>query len=133
MLEFHKCIAARLPVRFFECNSAWSGHKGRRVHSPSFRYRSMPLPQSITLCIRTLRGRSLRHPSFVAVVHHSFTEINLYCSPTVVYVLHNMRSTYVQSHQSDIACVYHPVSVLKINRKNHAKTQNFCSYYCICC
>ena len=33
-------------------------------------------------------GRSLRHPSFVAVVlHHSFTEI------TVVYVLHNIRSS----------------------------------------
>ena len=30
------------------------------------------------LCIRILRGRSLRHPSFVAVVHHSFTDIFTY-------------------------------------------------------
>ena len=49
------------------------------------------------LRIRTLRGRSLRHPSFVAVVHHSFTDI--------IYVLHNMRSTYVQNHRSNVACV----------------------------
>ena len=41
-------------------------------------------------------GRLLRHPSFVAVVYHSLTDI--------IYVLHNMRSTYVQNHRN-VACV----------------------------
>ena len=43
------------------------------------------------LCIRTLQGRSLLYPSFVAVVLLIFTDI--------IYVLHNMRSTYVQNHR----------------------------------
>ena len=33
---------------------------------------------SISLCIRILRGHSLHHPSFVAVVHHSFMDIFTY-------------------------------------------------------
>ena len=37
-------------------------------------YSSVARYQGI-LCIRTLRGRSLRYPSFVAVVHHNFTDI----------------------------------------------------------
>ena len=32
----------------------------------------------VELCIRILWGRSLRHPSFVAVVHHSFTDLFTY-------------------------------------------------------
>ena len=55
-------------------------------------------------------GGSLRHPSFVAAVHHSFTEINLYPS----YILHNISSIYVHIRRpSDFASsVYHPVPVL---------------------
>ena len=57
-------------------------------------------PQS-TLCIRTLRGHSLGHPSFVAVVHHSFTEINLYCISlrTTQYQKYLCAKTYVFTAQ----------------------------------
>ena len=52
------------------------------------------------LCIRTLRGRSLRHPSFVAVVHHSFAEINLYRSlRTTQY------QTYLRAKLSKRCCI----------------------------
>ena len=72
-------------------------------------------------------GGSLRHPSFVAAVHHSFTEINLYRS----YILHNIRSIYVHvCRPSDFAsCVYHPVPAkflyFRIIVKIRIKTPNF--------
>ena len=49
-----------------------------------------PKKARLALCIRTLWGRSLHHLSFVAVVHHSFRDI--------IYVLHNIRSIYMQNH-----------------------------------
>ena len=82
------------------------------------------------LCICTLQGRLLRHLSFVAVVHHSFTEINLYCSlRTIQY------QKYLRAKLSKRCCmqVYRPISVLKNSRQNHYKTQIFCPYYCKCC
>ena len=46
-------------------------------------------------------GGSLRHPSCVAAVHHSFTEINLYRS----YILYNFRSVYVHIRRRDVQAI----------------------------
>ena len=46
-------------------------------------------------------GGSLRHPSFVAAVHHSFTEIDLHRS----YILHNIRSIYVHIRRRDVQAI----------------------------
>ena len=74
------------------------------------------------LCIRTLRGRSLRHPSFVVVVHQSFTEINSYCSLRTTQYQKYPRTKLSKRCCQDVACDYRPFSVLKNNRKNHNKS-----------
>ena len=63
------------------------------------------------LCIHTLQGCSLHHLSFVAVLHHSFTEMT-YTSTVVHSTTQNIRSTYVHNRQSKVACVSCPVFVL---------------------
>ena len=46
-------------------------------------------------------GGSLRHPSYVAAVHYSFTEIDLHRS----YILHNIRSIYVHIRLRDVQAI----------------------------
>ena len=46
-------------------------------------------------------GGSLRHPSCVTAVHHSFTEIDLHHS----YILHNIRSIYEHIRRRDIQAI----------------------------
>ena len=46
-------------------------------------------------------GGSLRHPSCVAAVQHSFTEINLYRG----YLLHNFSSIYAHSRRRDVQAI----------------------------
>ena len=48
--------------------------------------------------VSALCGGSPRHPSCVAAIHHSFTEINLYRS----HILQNIRSIYVHIRQRDV-------------------------------
>ena len=65
----------------------------------------------LRLCICTLWGHSLHHPSFVAVLHHSCMEIT-YTSTVVHSTTQNIRSTYVHNHRSKVAHVSCPVFVL---------------------
>ena len=46
-------------------------------------------------------GGSLCHLSCVAAAHHSFTEINLYCS----YILQNISIIYVHIHRHDVQAI----------------------------
>ena len=46
-------------------------------------------------------GGSLPHPSCVAAVHHSLTEINLNRS----YILHSIRSIYVHIRRRDVQVI----------------------------
>ena len=50
-------------------------------------------------------GGSLRHPSCVLAVHHSFTEIDLHHS----YILHNIRSIYMHIRRRDPSSDLHHV------------------------
>ena len=43
----------------------------------------------------------LCHLSCVGAVHHSFTEINLYCS----YILHNVRNIYLHIFRHDVQAI----------------------------
>ena len=61
-------------------------------------------------------------------------------SCTSQFYRYNLHTTqyekYLRAKSSKQCCVcfsYHPVSVLKIDREDRAKTQNFCSYYCTRC
>ena len=60
---------------------------------------------------------------YLRVVHHSFTR-----DKPVRYSMHYKISAFVQNRRDTVVCVYHPVSVLKINHKNHAKTLFFAHF-----
>ena len=50
------------------------GIRSEMTSVTTIRLDALMSPTRSLLCVRTLRGRSLRHPSFVAAVHHSYIE-----------------------------------------------------------
>ena len=67
---------------------------------PKYRRRSVSQAK-LMIMYPHFAGGSLRHPSCVAAVHHSFTEIDLHRS----YILHNIRSIYVHIRRRDVQAI----------------------------
>ena len=82
----------------------------------------------LKLCIRTLRGRSLRHPSFVAVLHHSFSEISY--TSTVPHKISDVPTCIIAEARLHVFTAQFLYS--RIIVKTRIKAQFFFSYYCKC-